>query len=52
MTDQELLRESTFRELATHETRRQFFGSTGFSLGAAALASLMGQSQAAETSGV
>ena len=49
MTDRELLRESTFRELATHETRRQFFGSTGFSLGAAALASLTGQSQAAES---
>ncbi len=49
MTDHELLRESTFREFAANQSRRQFFGSTGLSLGAAALASLMGESRAAES---
>jgi hypothetical protein len=48
MTDRELLGESTFREFAANQTRRQFFGSTGLSLGTAALASLMGESRAAE----
>ena len=48
MTDHELLRESTFRELATHETRRQFFGSTGLSLGSVALAAMLGKTQAAD----
>ena len=49
--DRALSNESAFREYITNQTRRQFFASTGFGLGAAALATVSASAAPAKVSG-